>query len=1855
MIHSSSRWSCGSCKHTNPIFIIECEKCHRPRHPPGSPKLHRSSIGTNDPSRPSPSPTQFMSKYPTVITTDDVKSTTSVIKRSLASEHKPVRSDPLSAVGNQETYKGGNDRNATIYSVQPLVGQLGTTIAPITRSIFPPTLSSRQSPVRSNGRSIVETKMNTSLIDGAGSTTSKTLSDSDKPSIVFIPNLPYEKSNTKLEQMIFSRLKTDHQIEVKKVECHLTLHIGVIHLTNEKDKNHLIKRLQSIVLDPQNDPIVIQFIEELEVRSYLVFDHNTRTTITSEDITRRWQQINSLPLQSIIEVVAIDFPNIFKITSRSLLELLSLTNLDCSTMHDQINQIYFNTDCCFFENLPQDTKAGGIRFAINASIGGHFDPSAMYIQFNKHTLNAIVLTTNAVRKWIYISSLNLDNQYYIKQEQLTSRSSIDVVLHATPKKDLPDQTRIRTEKLQSKEPPTMIKPAIKLSDNPDEMEINGETWYETHMLDWEPELKTFIANPQHLIFRYKWNSENWLKQLKFYAGTLGDKHDKQRRLLRLTVMLNTIGILRKKSYTIITNNIEKEIQLNPPLMKTIVYNHQSKLFKRGETSSSPSAPYPSTSVKVVNEDCLVVYHRLASEKYRPVLMNMANADEPGGGYQRGAAAQEENLFRRSNYYQSLDAELDSSQQSKQYWRTDSGEDKPIEVGQKMYPIDEFGAIYTSSITVFRDTEDKGYALLEQPNYNVCSIASAAYSRPPTKYDRPDRLKNEYAVNTRKKIENFFAIAYQQGHDCLVLSAFGCGAFRNPPKHMAMIFRTVIEQYAGYFKEIYFSIIDDMNTGNSWNPDGNFRPFQAVFNDPTVQRSNREFEVNMISGPFRVIDKPHGKFLIDHVNILDRRPCQHSASCRELNVKEHRQLHSHPPLCPHYDSCDQSTKDDVHSNFFIHRRTSVQKDVEEVRPLNCPDGYYCVHFHDQKHLSAYTHPFRTPCPLTPFACKDHLQYLRMKNDRLSKINPSIEEHCLRYAHVCSHGRQCRDKTDPHMQISIHIPRNLCPNSIQCSRTFDEDHFNSFTHLQTNDIRSACRHLNTECPDRWNRDHLLRYRHITTHHDHKKIVCYSGLNRDINFIRNQRQLLKNLSDYAKAQQWKSIKDTTGEISHWIRTLQPIYRCNKITFESFLAHGHVMSRKYMENLRQPQFVVNAIVQHPAIQKILQNIVHQNNIQEFIRNLVGIEFDSKTAYRYAAMNEQRDRSRLVESSLSSDQINIIQEHSTQIAKTSLRLHAQSMGIGYHSDGLTNTENHVCSILGPNLRHSDGDIFIVFKDEIMFHPDSKFSIRAPVTQGDSDNPYGHRPWLENSETGQDRVESFRRTQLHCSVTDYEYAAALQLMALTGMNRHTMDVSLKQVEDRWMIIEPNEVFQAYLPSLVPLDYIAQVYMPKDLFQSLSSNAQQSAKETFQDRLRITDYTVESNPTYTQDPMRQSYSRYVHEQIRKQIINSTYSRHRGIIVSLPPMNNNITRYIHIPITISQSFEQFNSSRSRPSDDLYIYWQALGGDMILTLTEKLIDCSQDSSTSACLMCYIGDIPLNNDRESDSFIANNQSASHEILIKNGKIKAKSSTFHRGCNIYDYITYCLTIKRNTGEVTLTHAGANSIYNHQKLSYTFQPSELDLSKLEHIQIAARNEIVSVLNFVIRHEPIAEYYPSVDKNFKDAPEPITPSPKTPLLSPMRTPFSDQKSLERSPFAFVPSKVVEIEPVSRSPCSDSIYCLRQYSSEDHNKKYTHPCRFSEACRNRSDHPHLVHIPNPIPQCQWDRNCSELTNPLHRAEFRHTNFPDFLIPCRNHPNCTNKSNEHRIKYSHGETIPSLSIPRFHFLNLILNNFRLVLPSA
>mmetsp|Transcript_100932 Transcript_100932/g.190206 ORF Transcript_100932/g.190206 Transcript_100932/m.190206 type:complete len:237 (-) Transcript_100932:283-993(-) len=102
---------------------------------------------------------------------------------------------------------------------------------------------------------------------------------------------------------------------------------------------------------------------------------------------------------------------------------------------------------------------------------------------------------------------------------------------------------------------------------------------------------------------------------------------------------------------------------------------------------------------------------------------------------------------------------------------------------------------------------------------IATIACAAYVRPET---AGRRLATEFEDGTLAKLRSVFNAAKSLAHDSIVLSAFGCGAFGNPPHAMASLMKQVCEEYSASFKKVVVAIVED---------DGcqNLRPFQQVFN------------------------------------------------------------------------------------------------------------------------------------------------------------------------------------------------------------------------------------------------------------------------------------------------------------------------------------------------------------------------------------------------------------------------------------------------------------------------------------------------------------------------------------------------------------------------------------------------------------------------------------------------------------------------------------------------------------------------------------------------------------------------------------------------------------------------------------------------------------------------------------------------------------------------------------------------------------------------------------------------------------------------------------------------------------------
>ena len=226
-----------------------------------------------------------------------------------------------------------------------------------------------------------------------------------------------------------------------------------------------------------------------------------------------------------------------------------------------------------------------------------------------------------------------------------------------------------------------------------------------------------------------------------------------------------------------------------------------------------------TEVEVANIDCLKAAESLVKEKgyERVCVLNMASFIRPGGGVTKGSKAQEEDLCRRTNLFMSIG----------QYHEL--GLPYGINIDKEhSYPLPAmFGAIYSPGVTVFREGSKDLYRYMEEP-FKADVISIAALRKPRLDFN------NEYADNEaygrmEVKIRQMFLAPAANGCEVLVLGAFGCGAYQNPPKVVANIFKDVLETepYSGLYKKIVFAVLDDGNSHREHNPDGNFKPFHDI--------------------------------------------------------------------------------------------------------------------------------------------------------------------------------------------------------------------------------------------------------------------------------------------------------------------------------------------------------------------------------------------------------------------------------------------------------------------------------------------------------------------------------------------------------------------------------------------------------------------------------------------------------------------------------------------------------------------------------------------------------------------------------------------------------------------------------------------------------------------------------------------------------------------------------------------------------------------------------------------------------------------------------------------------------------------
>ncbi|MFG2972343.1 TIGR02452 family protein [Streptomyces sp. NPDC048331] len=200
-----------------------------------------------------------------------------------------------------------------------------------------------------------------------------------------------------------------------------------------------------------------------------------------------------------------------------------------------------------------------------------------------------------------------------------------------------------------------------------------------------------------------------------------------------------------------------------------------------------------TVVEVTGESSTVAARRLATPTPdRPdpspvAVLNFASARNPGGGYVRGAKAQEEALCRASALYETL-------LEAPEYYEIHRAE-------RSTFYTDR--VIHSPGVPVFRD--DRG-GLLETP-FRVGFLTSPAPNAGTIRRQEPERTA-EIPAALARRAELVLEVAALHGYRRLVLGAWGCGVFRNDPEQVAEAFRGLLaDRFAGVFERVVFGILD----------------------------------------------------------------------------------------------------------------------------------------------------------------------------------------------------------------------------------------------------------------------------------------------------------------------------------------------------------------------------------------------------------------------------------------------------------------------------------------------------------------------------------------------------------------------------------------------------------------------------------------------------------------------------------------------------------------------------------------------------------------------------------------------------------------------------------------------------------------------------------------------------------------------------------------------------------------------------------------------------------------------------------------------------------------------------------------
>ena len=275
--------------------------------------------------------------------------------------------------------------------------------------------------------------------------------------------------------------------------------------------------------------------------------------------------------------------------------------------------------------------------------------------------------------------------------------------------------------------------------------------------------------------------------------------------------------------------------------------HKQAFINLGKWSERPKLKPPSSLEIVINEKDWGEATLEMARDYGKIFvcLNNANATGFGGGYSHGSAAQEENMFRRTDCHFSHN----SSRYTKEETDKINGEN-----GKDVYIDITNPRVCIKSKEERVENADKkisinGYDFLS--NENIFPFLEMRAAAPDFEY--LEKRKGEQPSGTNKL--NFQTCVNAQLNtltknklEYVVLGAFGCGAFNNVPEEVARYYYNKLLKNKANFKVIVFPIYFAGNGAN------NYKVFYDVFKYWPDENANQQYKVSSTAPTIPTITK-----------------------------------------------------------------------------------------------------------------------------------------------------------------------------------------------------------------------------------------------------------------------------------------------------------------------------------------------------------------------------------------------------------------------------------------------------------------------------------------------------------------------------------------------------------------------------------------------------------------------------------------------------------------------------------------------------------------------------------------------------------------------------------------------------------------------------------------------------------------------------------------------------------------------------------------------------------------------------------------------------------------------------------------